>query len=304
MFNFFHGHIFSQPRRGQNGYDLPLQVRMGTEFLVLLIAMMTYLLLLSAVGSLSLGSLASRWTSGLENTMTIEIPAGENANSHAAALVKGLEDQKFVKLARVLDDADMQKILAPWLGEQTSILHDLPLPVLVSVELNIRSPDILNTTKLIVRRLAPEAIVDAHEDWLNGLLKLTGGLRLTAMIIFSLILAVTAFVIAGAVRSRMAIHQRELELLHIMGASDGYISRQFVRYIFAQSAKGMLLGVCAGLLTLAGFVFLAYQSSGLLPDIRLMGAEWFVFLAVPPVLLGVGLLTARYTALSVLREMP
>ena len=54
---------------------------------------------------------------------------------------------------------------------------------------------------------------------------------------FALIVAVTGVVVAGAVRARMAIHQKELQLLHVMGASDGYIAHQFVRYVFWQAGK-------------------------------------------------------------------
>lgn len=303
MFKKFHGHVFTIAR-GHQGYDLPLQSRLGTEFLVLLIAMMTYLLLLSAAGSLMLGNMTHRWTSGLENTMTIEIPADETAKTAGDRLVNGLAALPSVSSARVLGQDEMQKILGPWLGDQPTILADLPLPVLISVELSERTPAVLDDIKGLARRMAPQAIVDAHEDWLSDLVKMTSGLRLTAMVVFALILSVTGFVIAGAVRSRMAIHQRELELLHIMGANDRYITRQFVRYIFAQSSKGMLVGLAAGLLTMGGFLILATHTGDGVPLITLAGPEWLLFLVVPVVLLCIGLLSARQTAMRVLREMP
>lgn len=301
---FSSNHIFSIQQRKDAGYDIPLHTRLGTEFLVLLIALMTYLSLLSAAGSLALGHMANKWVSGLENSMTIEIPLRDNSQTQADLLVKSLKKIDGVKSVKLLSQDDMSQMLSPWLGNQTSILSDLPLPTLISIELTKRSETLTSTIKSAARRVAPDATVDAHEDWLVDLLKLTNGLRITAITIFILILSVTALVVAGAVRSRMAIHQRELELLHIMGASDKYISMQFIRYIFSQSLRGMGIGLAAGIATLLAFIFLAHKSPGTVPSIHLTGQDWLVFIAVPTLLLLIGIVTARKTVLNVLNEMP
>ena len=298
------GHIFATTGRQNGGYDIPLHARLGTEFLIMLIALMTYLSLLSAAGSLALGHMADKWVSGLENSMTIEIPFKNTAEQQSKDLLVALKQSKDVKTARILEQKDMADILSPWLGNQTAILGDLPLPTLLSVELKERTKNSTKSITAMARRIAPDATVDAHEDWLNDLLKLTNGLRLTAVIIFGLILFVTAMVIGGAVRSRMAIHQRELELLHIMGAADKYIASQFIRYIVSQSVRGMALGLLAGSVTLLAFVLLAHKSPGTVPEINLQGSDWFTFILVPLLLLIIGILSARHTVLRVLNDMP
>lgn len=299
-----HHHIFSITQHRKSGYDIPLHTRLGTEFLVLLIALMTYLLLLSASGSIGLGHMTDKWVSGLENAMTIEIPAKDGAKQQAAALVEKLQKLDNVKSARVLSQNDMGDMLSPWLGNDTAVLADLPLPTLVSVELKKRTDNTAQSIKNLVNSTAPEAIVDAHEAWLVDLLKLTHGLRFTALIVFGLILFVTSFVIGGAVRSRMAMHQRELELLHTMGATDKYISLQFIRYIFSQTTKGLGFGVLAGLVTLIAFAVFTNQSTGTLPELRMGQADWLSLISIPFLLLGIGTLTARQTVYSVLNEMP
>ncbi len=298
-----HNHIFSIAHR-KSAYDIPLHTRLGTEFLVLLIALMTYLLLLSASGSIALGHMADKWVSGLENAMTIEIPAKDSSKQQGAELVERLQKIGNVKSARVLTQSDMGDMLSPWLGNDHSVLADLPLPTLVTIELNKRTPATSQSIKNLVNSIAPEAIVDSHEAWLVDLLKLTNGLRFTALIVFVLILFVTSFVIGGAVRSRMAMHQRELELLHTMGATDKYISLQFIRYIFSQTAKGLGFGLCAGLVTFACFVAFANQTTGTLPELNMGNSDWIILGAIPFLLLAIGTLTARQTVYSVLNEMP
>lgn len=298
-----HHHIFSIAHR-KSGYDIPLHTRLGTEFLVLLIALMTYLLLLSASGSIGLGHMADKWVSGLENAMTIEIPATDTTKQQGAALVEKLQKVENIKSARVLTQSDMGDMLSPWLGADTSVLADLPLPTLVSIELKKRTPATTQTIKNIVNSTAPEAIVDSHEAWLVDLLKLTNGLRVTAIIVFGLILFVTSFVIAGAVRSRMAMHQRELELLHTMGATDKYISLQFIRYIFSQTTKGLGFGILAGIMTFIFFAVFTNQSTGTLPELKMGQTDWIILASIPFLLLVIGTFTARQTVYSVLNEMP
>jgi cell division transport system permease protein len=297
-------HIFSSHTHSGSSYDIPLQARLGTEFLVLLIALMTYLSILAAIGGLTLGHIATQWVSGLETAMTIEFQPSDSAIEQSKALTDALQKTNGVKSARILDQKEMGDILSPWLGDKTSIIGELPLPILISVELDARTDSLSNLIKTTARRIAPDAIVDAHEDWLTDLLRLTNSLRLTAMIVFLLILIVTALVISGAVRSRMAIHQRELELLHIMGASDQYISSQFVRFIRSQSLKGLLIGLSAGVATLVGFILLGRHTEGTVPAIHTQPLDWSAFVVVPFVLLIIGILTARQTVLRVLNEMP
>jgi len=300
----FHHHIFSISQRKNTGYDIPLHTRLGTEFLVLLIALMTFLLLLAALGSASLGNLTDKWVGGLQNTLTIEIPAGENTKQHAESLQKQLQIMDGVKSSRILNQSDMSDILSPWLGNDISILSDLPLPTLISVEISDKSLNIKNKIEMMVRKYAPEAIADSHESWLNDLMKLTTSLQLTAFVIFTLILFVTSIVIAGAVRSRMAMHQRELELLHIMGASDKYISFQFIRYIFSQTIKGISFGILAGLIIFICISLFTGQAAETLPAIKIKNFDLIILLSIPVLLIAIGTLTARQTVYSVLREMP
>jgi len=291
------------PRQGV-GYDVPLHLKLGTEFLVLLIGLMSFLSLLSAIGTLTLGHIASNWTTGLETSLTIEIPSANASPENTKKLIDALGSIKGVERAYPVSSSEMQKLLSPWLGDKSDIWTDLPIPQLITVELHSRSSDLIKTISDRAHKIAPDAQVDAHEDWLMDILRLANGLRMTSVMVFCLILFVTFIVIAGAVRSRMAIHHRELELLHIMGASDRYITLQFIRYILSQSLKGSMSGAALGLAILSGFMFLSKNNPGIVPEVSLQGLEWGVFLAVPAVIMLIGVLSAQITSLRVLREMP
>lgn len=295
--------IFYLPN-AKKRFDLPLQMRMGTEFLVLLIALMTLLSLLSAAAGFALDTMSHKWTSGLETNLSIEIQNGETSKDQRLKIIDGLKKLEGVNSAKLLGTEDMQTLLGPWLGDVTTALDDLPIPTLMTVEITERNSEVLGRIGRFVHEIAPKAKIDSHEAWLDDLLRLTQSLKFAALAIMTMIIAVTAIVVGGAVRSRMAIHQKDLELLHIMGATDKYITNQFMGYILWLAGKGSLFGIGVGAAILAFFQVLAWKAPGTVPTLTISPVQWAELLLVPALILGVSLIAARKTALQVLEEMP
>ena len=69
----------------QGRYDLPLNKDEGTNFLRLLIALMSFLAAVALAGNFALNSMTQRWSSGLENKLTIEIARTFNLAEAATA---------------------------------------------------------------------------------------------------------------------------------------------------------------------------------------------------------------------------
>lgn len=237
--------------------------------------------------------------------MTIEIPAANISVPLIAQLTTELKKIPQVVEARQVKKQEMSEMLSPWLGGMDDIWNDLPIPALVDVKLDGRGDEVVKKITALTHAIMPDARVDAHESWLADLLKVVKAMKLVSLLVFALILIVTGAVMSGAVRTRMAIHTRELELLHIMGASDSYISGQFTRYILAQSLRGLGWGILLGALTLGGFAALTlHDNPGTLPKLVLNAKDYALFVAIPMVLFAIAGITAHVTARRVLDEMP
>ncbi|MFP4098099.1 MAG: hypothetical protein ACLFU1_04870, partial [Alphaproteobacteria bacterium] len=124
-------------------YDLPLNEGADTHFLILLIALMSFLAVLSLSGTIAMHIMTNRWSSGLENKVTIEISINTEegpqlsqatVKKETLELYKMLAEHPHVKSANVLNSEDVQELISPWLGDGLS-LEDLPLPGLIAVEL-------------------------------------------------------------------------------------------------------------------------------------------------------------------------
>lgn len=299
-------------REGHN-YDLPLNKDKGNNFLKILMGLMTFLGIIALSGSFALSEIKHRWSSGLENKATVEIAAqGSDGIILDKATVNQLGDKVFDYLSRHpaienverMEEAQIIDLVSPWLGADLSY-DQIPLPAIMTISFK---KDVLFEYETITRGLeniAPSARLDTHESWLNDVLRFAGALKFAAIMI-TLIIGITTIIgVAGSVQARMVIYHEELELLHLMGAGDRYISRQLQRYILILCLQGAAIGALAGGLTLliVGWIT-GKMDISLLPDFSLNALQILTLLILPVIVALLGMLTARQTVLRVLEQMP
>lgn len=300
---------------GKRRYDLPLNKGAGTGFLVLLIALMTFLGVMALAGSFALGSMAHHWSSGLENKMTIEIPADNGEGEiRDRAQIKAISSEindllggkNYIRSVHVLSQKEIQDLIAPWLGENAgNIMPDMPLPGLISVDMITVNDRLMDEMQTEIAAIAPNIVLDRHQSWLGDILRLTGALQFATIFITLMIGATTVIAIAGAVKSRIAIHRKDVELLHLMGASDRYISRQFQRHALILAFQGAVAGTVGGALILLAISFFAGDTaSALLPEFDLNMMHIFTLILLPAFACLIAGLAAKYTVLRELALMP
>ncbi|HRQ60109.1 MAG TPA: permease, partial [Alphaproteobacteria bacterium] len=195
-------------------------------------------------------------------------------------------------------------LITPWLGDDFTG-EGMPLPGLISLTLNEDGASRLPALESDLKELVPHMQIDRHETWLDDVLSLTGTLQFSAFLILLIIGFTTITAVAGAVRSRMAEHRKEVELLHLMGANDLYIMKQFRRHAIHLCMQGGAAGVIFAALILMAITLLAGGGeSGLLPDFNFSPVHVGIFAALPLVVAAIGGIAARVTVLRALARMP
>jgi len=299
--------------RKKRRYDLPLNNDAGTGFLKLLILLMTILAMLALAASFTLSEMTDRWSSGLENKITIEIPAEDadgnllersNVKESTQKISKILENHPAVEEMQVMDEDDIRDLVSPWLGEDLA-MNSIPVPGIISVSLQQGAEIDLERLEERLRQIAPSARIDTHENWLSSVLRFTGALQFAAALLTLVIGITTIVAVAGAAQSRLAVHKDELELLHLMGATDEYITRQLQRHTLFLSLQAALVGTLIG----AAILLLIDWISGemgvaLLPDYTLSIFQKIMLTAIPVLISVIAMLTARFTVLRALAQMP
>ena len=276
------------------------------RFLPWLIAFMVFLMILAMAGMLVLNATAARWDKGISGTLTVQIMPKENPEKNSERL-----QQVLTILARMpevasyeaLSDDQLLMLLEPWLGV-TAGARDLPLPGLVDVELK---PDADLDVPAFAKRLAarvPGTSVDDHRVWLERLVSLIETAQgLAALVVVSIVLA-TIGTVVFTTRTGLVIHREAIEVLHLIGAQDSYVARQFAGRALALGLKGGAIGLGLALPTLFGIGTLARQmDSSLLPDFTLTPGQNRPVAGLPLVVAFIAMLTARLTVMKTLSRM-
>ena len=253
---------------------------------------------------------AGRWSAGISRTLTVQIPAPGGARvSPAAEDERVLEALKILRTtpgvaeADVLNDARLAELLEPWLGP-ASVAAGLPLPRLIDVE--IESGAAIDSDDL-GRRLAeaiPGSSIDDHRVWLDRLLRLVAAVEWVAMAILVCIGLATVGTVIYTTRTSLAVHRQVIEVLHLIGAQDAYVARQFAWRALSLGLRGGLIGMSLALPTLLAIGYLAgHIDAELLPRATLSISQWGMLAIIPLLASAVAMTTARVTVMKTLAAM-
>ena len=288
--------------------DLPLAEDSTGRFLVWIMAVMIYLAIVALAGSMVLAGMAGRWESGLTGRLTVQIaPLPDQAVPPLAQRTEVtlalLRSTPGVVRAEPVGAAAAHKLLEPWLGN--ALLDDLPLPALIDVEVG---PAAGLDAPALAEKLSASvagARLDNHAAWLADLRILAHTAQMVALAVIVLVGGAAVASVVFAVRTGLAIHSPVVELLHIMGATDAYVARQFQTHVAGLALRGGVVGLGLAALTLLALRLAAGDTPvGLMPDMALGPREWLALAAVPLVAAALAVITARWTVLRVLTRMP
>lgn len=288
-------------------YDIPLKRDATGRFLPWIIALMVYLATLALAASMVLSGLAQRWDTGLSDSLTIQVSPLPDASPAAIdtrveQVRRMLETLPGVTAAVTVPRADALALVEPWLGGG-ALLAELPLPSLIDVSLGGGAD--IQAIRTRVQATFPAVSVEDPGTWLADLRRLAGTVQWVAVLVVGLIggVAVTAVIFAAS--AGFAVHRADVELLHVLGASDGYVAGQFQRHMLRLSLVGGGVGAGLALGTLFAIDSAAAgMEAAMLPDLALTPDQWALLLVVPLTAAVLAALTARMTVIRALGRLP
>ncbi|MCG8354862.1 MAG: cell division protein [Kiloniellales bacterium] len=293
--------------------DLPLERDGSTRFLPWLVGFMVYLAALALTAGIAMQKLVLRWDQGLAGRLTVQLPPPDSASPGAegrevearlAEVITLLQNTPGVTDAEALDRDEIAELLEPWLGDGVHD-QDLPLPTLVSVTLDPEAAPDLGALSARLTRVVPGAVIDDHQRWLGNLLDFAHTIETLAILIVIAVGGTAVITVVFVTRAGLSIHRRVIDLLHLIGAQDSYIARQFQGHALRLGLQGGSIGLVLALATILLIGHLVERSqAALLPDLSLSLAEWLLLALLPLATALVAMVTARITVLRNLSRLP
>jgi cell division transport system permease protein len=288
--------------------DVPLDKDASARFLPWLIAFMVYLATLALAAAIAVSNVTQAWDSGLAGKLTVQIPpaaedGGAGQTARIDAVLDALRQTPGVRSAEQLSQQQMAELLRPWLGDAADSA-ELPLPALIAVEVAPERAPELSSLQRRLDRAAAGTRVDDHQRTLGRLLEVARTLQLLAVLVVVLVGAAAVVTVVFVTRTGLSIHRNVIELLHLIGAHDAYVARQFQRHALRLGLTGGLIGLALGAATLWALARWVGQEAGaIVPELTLSRTQWLSLAAVPLAATLVAMLTARVTVLRTLAKL-
>lgn len=271
--------------------------REGALFFV--VAALCFLAALTGLGTRAAYGAAENWAGQVRGEMTVRVIDGNE--DAARALLPELGSLAGVNAVRLVSREESAELLRPWFGTMTP--ENLPLPVLLSVETDPARNGVADSITGVFTSAGLAARVEAHDVWADDLRKTVGLFRTGGLIALALLAAIVISVIAFATHAALLARRDVVDVLHMSGASDRFISRLFERRFFGLGLKAGIAGALLALGAAALLLVAAGQKadrSWLLPQMSL-DIEALIILAVTP--LAAALAAMLAARLTVFREL-
>ena len=296
----------SRPWRRQREAELLPEGRLSGP-MPWVIAIMVALTVIAAAAGLAFSNTARNASDALSGGVTVQVVNANPAerDRQAQAVLRALRDTPGVIEATLVSQDEIDRLIEPWLGASASGDAGIPVPALVDARLrDAVTGETLGALRQLLRQVAPAARVDAQSSWLKPVFSAVDTLRWLSLALVGLLGVALGAAVLLAVRNALGSNRDTIEIVHLLGGTDGQIARIFQRAIGYDAAVGGAVGLALGLVVvLALGQQFAALGAGLVNSGALGWSDWLLLALIPVAGVILAMFTARQTVVRALRKM-
>lgn len=283
------------------GAELALHGDPANRYLPWIVALMVYLATLALAGAFVLGGTAARWQNAQTDRLTVQVPPGGDRVDRVVDLLRATPG---ITAVRRLERSELVGLLEPWLGKG-AMTSDLPLPELIDVTVARAAMPDLDALEERLGEAAPGVSIDDHGRWMGRLATAARAVQALALALTVLIAGAATATVVVATRASLAVHRETIDLLHLIGAQDGFVARAFERRALGLGLRGGLIGLGLATFTYALLMpVTAGLEAPLMPRFDLSPAGFATLAALPLASAAIAMVTARLVVLKELAKLP
>jgi cell division transport system permease protein len=211
--------------------------------LVAVVAIMTFLASLTTGGVILVSQAASAWQADVAREVTVQLvpAAGRDIDADVARAASIVKNFPGIADVRPYSKEESEKLLEPWLGAGLS-LDELPVPRLIVVRIASGAAPDLPQLRTMLKSQVPAAVLDDHRGFIERMRTMSGTAIAVGIGVLLLMIAATVLSVTFATRGAMATNRTVIEVLHFVGAKNGFIARNFQRHFLLLGLEGGAIG--------------------------------------------------------------
>lgn len=248
----------------QGRFDVPFDQNIAHRFIPWVMGLMIFLATLALAAAVTIGSIVKKWDQSFTPGFTVELSNLDLSHPQYIALdierqrkaVKILQNTVGIANAEVISKTGLNTFLEPQL---TSGTEEAALPTLIDVEVRNGYHVDLEQLNVQLSRMVPGTIIRDHREWREKAIQIASSVIWISVIMASLIGLSAVLTIAFMTYTGLEAHHNIIEILHLIGARNYYIARQFQEHAIQLAFKGGLIGILLSAIVLFGIGSLLNQ---------------------------------------------
>ena len=287
--------------------DIPFARDDAHKLLPAMIACLTGFAALLLALAMCLTSELNSQSHDVIGSLQVEVPRAHASDpNYMDNVTNTLKKTAGVESIDVLTQNQMEGLLRPWLGDDFT-LADLPVPELLDVKTEVKDDKTavnLPALRATLSTIDPGIRVEDRGPWVGHMVKAVSLLQgLVLLVAILLILCVLGMIILVS-RTNLRLHFKTVSLLHMFGATDEYILRQFQwnnAWLAARGAFGGVFG--AAVVFVTAVIISSKWNSPVIPHIGIGIGHVAMFIILPIFTAMIALVATRLTVQSMLENM-
>ena len=287
--------------------DIPFERDDAHRLLPAMIACLVGFAALLLAVAMCLTSALSSQSRDVAGVLQVEVPRSKaDDKSTMDSVLAELKRTQGVEEVVVLGTAQMEALLKPWLGSDFS-LADLPVPVIFDIKTSVNgtaSAVNINSLRSAMSKIDNGIRVEDRGPWVAHMVKAASLLQGLVLLVAGLLIACVMGMIVLVAKTNLRLHFKTVSLLHMFGATDEYILRQFQWNGAWLAGRGAFIGVLFAALIFSTVVILSVQwHSPVLPMVKLTLLHGVMFVLLPLFTGLIALVATRLTVQSMLQNI-
>ena len=284
-------------------FETPLVPRnsISGRALVAVVAIMTFLASLTTGAAILVSKAAGEWQSDIAREVTVQVVPvpGRDLDASVDRAVSAARSSAGIIEVRPYSKEESAKLLEPWLGTGLS-LTELPVPRLIVLKIAAgATPDLAQLRRVLADQV-PGAMLDDHRGWIDRMRAMAGTAVGAGIGVLVLMFVATMLSVTFATRGAMATNKAVIEVLHLVGAKNGFIAKHFQQHFLILGLQGGAIGGGAAILlfAIAGVISRWFAGTAGVDQASVLFGSFSIGLAGYAALLGQVALIAMVTALT------
>lgn len=275
---------------------LPVMIACLTGFAALLLAL-----------AMCLTAALSTQSNEVIGMVQVEVPRAKASDSNYLQNVTGvLEKTSGVETVTPITQTQMETLLKPWLGNDFE-MGDLPVPMIFDVKTAVKDGKTsvnMSALRDSLKKIDSAIRVEDRGPWVSHMVRAVGLLQALVLVVAMLLIACVLGMVVLVARTNLRLHFKAVSLLHMFGATDDYILRQFQWNNAWLTARGAFAGAAAAALIYIGAVIASVRlESPVIPAISMTPLQGVMFVALPIFTAMIALVATRLTVQKMLENM-